>query len=79
VRYSCCVREDGKRDILYIEFVTRNVPCNVIVCAVIWRLSKVNILFEILVLLMQFRNILSNVKKGEKGKRRIKPEGGIMK
>jgi len=35
----------------------------VIACAVIWRLSKLNMLFEILVLLMQFRNILNIPKR----------------
>jgi hypothetical protein len=65
LRYTCCVREDDKRYTFYIEFITWNVPFNVIVCAVIWHLSKLNILFEILLLLMQFRKILNNVKGGE--------------
>jgi hypothetical protein len=54
VRYSCCVQEDDNQDTLYIQFATWSVPCQVIVCAVIWCVSKVVILFAILVLLMQF-------------------------
>ena len=80
VQYRCCVREDDKRYTLYIEFVTWSVPCNVSVCAVIWRLSKLNILFEILVLLMQFPNILNNVKRGKKeGKEEESQKGRMMK
>jgi hypothetical protein len=40
------------------------------------RLSKLNILFEILVLLREFRNILNNVNtEGKKKERRKDPEG----
>jgi beta-lactamase regulating signal transducer with metallopeptidase domain len=39
------------------------------VCSVIWRISKVITLFAILVLLMQFRNVLNDVKGGEEEKK----------
>jgi hypothetical protein len=70
VRYSCCVQEEGKRDTLYIQFATCSVPCHVIVNAVIWRVSKVNVLFTILLLLMQFRNTLNDAKRRKKKKKR---------
>lgn len=66
VRYSCCVQEDDKHDTLYIYFVRWSVPCHVTIYAVIWRVSDVNIIFAILVLLMQSRNTLNNVKRGRK-------------
>jgi len=54
VLYNCFVKEDDNRDTLYIQFVTWNVPCYVIVYNVVWCVSKVSVLFKILVLLMQF-------------------------
>ena len=76
VLYNCFVQEDDKQGTLYIQFATWNVPCHVIVYAVIWGVSKGNILFAILVLLMQLRNILSDVKRGIKKKKKEKTRGG---
>jgi hypothetical protein len=76
VRYSFCVQEDDKRDTLHIEFFTCSEDCRVIVYAVIWRLSKVNILFPIFVLLMQFRNSSNSVKRGKKKEKKKKARRG---
>jgi len=65
VLYNFFVKKDDKPCILYIKFATWSVPYHVIICAVIWGVSKVNILFGILVLVVQFELCNEERKKGK--------------